>query len=220
MASKDVTFLQKLSQKDRLSNKVLTAGIDMTEKTLTDEEIVQRIVETQNNKDISELYDRFSNKIYRKCLSFVKETNLAEDLTHDVFLKILFSLASFKGKSKFSTWVYSITYNFCIDYIRKRKKERFFTDTYEQNKGIIKEEEIDDISDLQMIKVGRLVEILEDVNVGEKMILMMKYQDGMSIKDIQTAFDLSESAVKMRIKRAKEKVKRIYKERYKEYNAD
>jgi len=50
----------------------------------------------------------------------------------------------------------------------------------------------------------------------EKMILLMKYQDGMSIKEIQVSLGVSESAIKMRIKRAKEKMRVLYKKVYKE----
>jgi len=86
---------------------------------LSDDTLIDMIVATQDEKAVEELYKRYSTKIYRKCLSFVKEVSLAEDLTHDIFIKTLLNLAKFKKKSKFSTWIYSITYNYCIDFIRK-----------------------------------------------------------------------------------------------------
>jgi len=63
--------------------------------------LIDLIVETQDDKAVEELYHRYSTKIYRKCLSFVKEVSLAEDLTHDIFIKTLLNLAKFKKKSKF-----------------------------------------------------------------------------------------------------------------------
>ncbi len=187
----------------------------ITEK-LTDEEVIKEIILTQNERYISILYDRYSNKIYRRAISFVKESAIAEDLMHDIFLKILLNLSSFKGKSKFSTWVYSITYNFCIDFLRKRQKERQQASTYSSEMVELSEEDIEAFESLKQIKSERLQELLEMISVEDKMILLMKYQDNLSIKQIQEVFKISESAVKMRINRAKGKIKKLYKANYKE----
>jgi len=61
-----------------------------------------------------------------------------------------------------------------------------------------------------------MLDLLNMLREDEKMILLMKYQDGMSIKDIQGSLGVSESAIKMRIKRAKEKMRVLYKKVYKE----
>ncbi len=191
-----------------------TATLTLDKKT--DEDLVSLVVSTQNEYAISLLYSRYSQKIFSRSLSFVKDREIAEDLTHDIFMKILMSLASFKGKSKFSTWIYSITYNYCVDFLRKRQKVRFQQSEFQKETDkYVSDEEIADARELQEIKVERLMTILEDINPEEKMILMMKYRDGLSIKQIQTIFDLSESAVKMRLKRAKEKVKKIHGKKHK-----
>lgn len=192
------------------------AKINTDLKSLTDEEIVDLIRETNDQKYIGILYGRFSNKIYRRAISFVKEANLAQDLTHDVFMKILLNIGSFKGKSKFSTWVYSITYNYCIDYLRKRQKERIKANNYSNETADLEEEDAEEFESLREMKVERLMELMEMVTDHDKMILLMKYQDNMSIKDIQGVFEISESAVKMRINRAKGKIKKLYVKNYKE----
>lgn len=179
---------------------------------LTDDTLIDMIVATQDEKAVEELYKRYSTKIYRKCLSFVKEVSLAEDLTHDIFIKTLLNLAKFKKKSKFSTWIYSITYNYCIDFIRKSRKMNYVEITEEENKL----ESAEDTTHLIEIETGRMLELLNLLREDEKMILLMKYQDGMSIKDIQVSLGVSESAIKMRIKRAKEKMRVLYKKVYKE----
>lgn len=183
-------------------------------KQPSDEELIQEIVETQNSVKIGVLYERYADKVYRKCLSFVKDEAIAEDLTHDIFIKLYMNLASFKGKSKFSTWLYSITYNFCIDYIRKRKKRK--TVSVEEERGFVDDMEVESLDDFQDMKVTQLAAVLEQVKVEEKMILLMKYRENMSIKDIQESLNVSESAVKMRIKRAKEKVRKLYHQNYAE----
>ncbi len=192
---------------------LLTFNVQPNKKiTISDEEVVEQIVRTQSADMVNVLYDRYAHKVYRKCISFVKDSSTAEDLTHDIFIKMYMNLGSFKQKSKFSTWLYSITYNFCIDYLRKSKKMR--TMSVEENPNLIKDLEEDGIDDFIEIASGQLKNLLEKVKVEEKMILLMKYQDNLSIKEIQDVLSISESAVKMRIKRAKEKVRRLHAEQY------
>ena len=181
---------------------------------MSDEELVEEIVHSQNSRLVEVLYERYADKVYRRCISFVKEASVAEDLTHDIFIKVYLNLGGFKQKSKFSTWLYSITYNFCVDYVRKKQKDNVVD--MEDKEGEIAGRDIDTADDLDHIALDRLTELLEQLKPEDKLILLMKYRDDMSIKDIQIAFDISESAVKMRIKRAKEKLKSLYCEMYEE----
>ena len=178
-------------------------------KTLTDEEVVQAYIESQNQYYFELLYGRYSSKIFAKSLTILKEESLAQDATQDIMMKILLNLSRFSGKSKFSTWVYSITYNFCIDYIRKKKKDKsvYFDDLSQY------EEVADDIDDRELIEteLGLMKVIMEQIPPDDKSILMMKYMDGMSIREIGEIKNKSESAVKMQIKRAKLKFVRIHK---------
>jgi len=169
---------------------------------LKDDFLIKRILSSKDNTCITELYNRYSNKIYNRCLSLVKDNSLAQDLTHDIFIKTLFNLSKFKGKSKFSTWLYSITYNHCIDSIKKSKKVNY-----------VEVSEINYTYENYLIEVEtkHVFELLEMLKAKEKMILLMKYKDGLSIKEIQKQLNASESAVKMRIARAKEKVRELYK---------
>ena len=71
--------------------------------------------------------------------------------------------------------------------------------------------QIDD-QDITQLRVDKLKDALEEVSADEKMILLLKYQDGLSIKELSDILDIGESAVKMRLKRAKEKLVTIYNE--------
>ncbi len=187
------------------------------EKTLhktkvSDEELVKNYLETQESRYFDKLYVKYSNKVFSKCISLLKNEALAQDATQDIFLKIFLNLAKFGGKSKFSTWIYSITYNYCIDLIRKAKKEKnIFSEDIENAPDLA--EEVPD-SALLEIEVKKLKIILEKIPVGDKAVLLMKYQDDMSIKEISESLEKSESAIKMKIKRAKHKVQKVYKEIY------
>ncbi|MBS9774784.1 MAG: sigma-70 family RNA polymerase sigma factor [Tenacibaculum sp.] len=182
--------------------------IDFTK--LSDEDLVRIIVERKDSRLFAVLYDRYAKLVYNKCYGFSKSKEEAEDLTHDLFIRLFVKLRMFKGRSKFSTWLYSFTYNFCVNYVQRdkaKKQEKITIST-----DVIKDEssyEVDDKS-LFELKSDRLVKVLEAIDPKDKMILLMKYQDDMPIKEISEALCLGESAVKMRLKRAKERVINIY----------
>lgn len=180
----------------------------------TDEEIVKEIVETNQHQLFGLLYDRYSDKVYHKCISFAKNRDDAQDMLHDVFLKTFSKLSTFTGKSSFSTWLYSITYNFCVDYARKKSNRT--TRSLDEVSEISEMEDQKNEQALLGIKAETLKRLLDEINPGDKAILLMKFQDDASIKEIAEMLDLGESAVKMRIKRAKasalKEFKRIHQE--------
>lgn len=180
---------------------------------ISDEDVVKEYLATNNVAYFDILYKRYSGKVFGKCISILKSESAAEDATQDIFMKILLNLSKFSGKSKFSTWLYSITYNFCIDTIRRRKKDK---SVLVDDMSMEHDTADDDIEDrfLMETNVKRLKVILEEVPAGDKTILLMKYQDEMSIKEIGAILEKSESAVKMKIKRAKQKFKKIHLEIY------
>ena len=177
----------------------------------SDEELVAKIVEKNDTHLFAILYDRYAGVVYNKCYGFSKSKEEAQDLTHDVFIRLFVKLRTFKGRSKFSTWLYSFTYNFCVNYVQrnKEKKKEKVTVVTDQIKEETNENEIDD-ADLFELKSDKLAKALEIISPSEKMILLMKYQDDMSIKEISELLELGDSAVKMRLKRAKEKVVKAY----------
>jgi len=183
--------------------------------SLSDEEVIAEYLKSQNPYYFDILYNRYSAKIFGKCLTLLRDEFKAQDATQDIMMKILLNLNKFSGNSKFSTWVYSITYNFCIDSIRKAKKDKSIL---MDDVSMLSDVE-DEVSDkfLLEIKLERLKKILEMINVEDKSILLMKYLDGLSIKDIASIKDKSESAIKMKIKRAKEKFMKVYRKQYKNY---
>jgi RNA polymerase sigma-70 factor (ECF subfamily) len=172
---------------------------------ISDEELVKQYVASQKNIFFEEIYERYSQKVYRKCYSFVLDKSKAEDLTHDIFIKVVTKIGTFKENARFSTWLYSITYNYCLDSLRKvkRAKEQALEDNME-----FVEEQVD-VEMLSMQSNG-LQKSLSQISPEERSILLMKYQDDFSIKEISESMNLSESAIKMRLLRTKEKVKKLY----------
>ncbi|MCX2678413.1 RNA polymerase sigma factor [Galbibacter sp. EGI 63066] len=178
---------------------------------MDDGELVAKIVATNNTHLFSILYDRYAEIVYHKCLSFSNSVEEAQDLTHDIFVQLFIKLRSFKGKSKFSTWLYSFTYNFCVNYVQRNLKKRRekFVSTEDTTQEPYQETEIDDKNIYEM-KSEKLSKALKLIEPADKMVLMMKYQDDMSIKEIQKALDIGLSATKMRLNRAKGRLIEIY----------
>lgn len=182
--------------------------MDLTcDKSMPDLAVIRVYLETQANPCFTLLYNRYATKVYGKCLSILKEESLAQDATQEIFLKIFLNLSKFGEKAQFSTWVYSITYNFCIDFIRRNKKlGELFTDDLERAPDL--PDDVHDEALLQM-EVNTLRHVLNDLPIGDRMILLMKYQDDLPIRDIALMLEKSESAIKMQIMRAKAKAQKI-----------
>ena len=176
---------------------------------LTDLEIIHLYLDNQQSEYFSELYNRYNGKVYYKCLSLLQSESIAKDATQEIFVKLFLNLSKFSEKAKFSTWVYSITYNYCIDYIRKKKRsDVLFSEDIEKAAEVVQEDTGE--KELLEMEIGRLKKVLGAIPPGDKAILMMKYQDEMSIKEISQGLNKSESAIKMRLKRAKAKALQTY----------
>ncbi len=184
--------------------------------TRSDEEIIRTMLTDKKQYDacFHELYRRHSKWIYNKALQFVP-TAEAEDVLQEVFIKVCTNLAKFKFGSKFSTWLFSITYNTCVNAVNKRSKilnrEHEFAEFKHEN-DLLDEQDTDSI--IREISLDRLKEIMNIIDAEDKKILLMKYQDELSIKELAQMLALSEGAVKMRLLRAKEKLRSLYEKKF------
>lgn len=79
-----------------------------------------------NESAFSELLDEFQQKVFHTCLSFVPNKEDAEDIAQEVFLEVYRSIDKFQGNSKLSTWIYKISTNKCLEFIRKKSAKKRF----------------------------------------------------------------------------------------------
>lgn len=180
---------------------------------VSDSELIARYLKEQNPDYFTVLYRRYGGKVFAKCISMLGDEALAHDAVQDIFVKVYLNLSRFNEKSSFSTWLYSITYNFCIDVIRKKKKIPVLLADDVSRIGDEAEVDIPDSVLLEM-KHDRLEKVLAELPEGDRIILLMKYMDDMSIKDIADFFQKTESAIKMQIMRAKHKAQVVYDDLY------
>ena len=170
---------------------------------LSDEDLVAELQRDMDADRFGILYDRYSSKVFQKCVSMTRNKELSQDLTHDIFLKAFVNLKKFDHRSRFGTWLYSITYNYCLDHLRKDQKQR--------TSDLDDDERIDDgaedryEAELLSLRAERLASVLDALEPTDRGILLMKYQDELSVKDMMDVLGLTESAVKMRSMRARER---------------
>jgi RNA polymerase sigma-70 factor (ECF subfamily) len=164
----------------------------------SDEQLITYIL--QNDKDaLGELYNRYFKKVYQKCFSILKEEDVAYDVAQDSIMKAFDKLDSFKGNAQFSTWLYIIIHRDCLAYLRKKNKtnvlsleENIYDDDEEQTTNFTMPQEH------------------EEAEQEEKSLLLLKYQQGKSIEDLQASYHLTSSAIKMRLKRSKDRINELY----------
>lgn len=185
--------------------------MDNEVKILTDEELIAGIVLNNRQANFEILYKRYHAKVLDKCYGLVKNSSLAKELAEDIFSKTYEKIATFQNRSSFSSWLFSLTYNHCIDYLRKKKKLNYpeWTRANEIPEIIDESEE-----DLESIDYENVMEIFELIHPEEKALLLMKYQDNLSIKTIAQSLRISDDAAKMRLKRARSRVIFLYKEKF------
>ncbi|WP_299364313.1 RNA polymerase sigma factor [Winogradskyella sp.] len=169
------------------------------------------------------LLDDFQQKVFSTCISFVPNKEEAEDLAQDVFVEVFRSIHKFKGNSKLSTWIYRITTNKCLEFIRKRNtKKRFaflqslsgsaipidktsyFTEM--NHPGIILENK--EKSETLFLAINSLPE-------AQRVTFTLHKIDGLSYQEISEITQKSISSVESLMFRAKKNLQNILEDFYK-----
>jgi len=166
-----------------------------------------RLVQAGDFSPAAEIYDRYSSRIYNFAYRFLRNSEAAEDATQEVFVKMLKHANQFHGDAKLSTWLFSITANWCRDYLRKS-----------DNKAKEAEDVLITLPAPSELAPDRNLERREDEKMIQKAltaltpeqreaILLSRYQ-GLSYAEIAKIAGCSEGAVKTRVFRAMETLKK------------
>ncbi|MFC6192214.1 RNA polymerase sigma factor [Dyadobacter subterraneus] len=131
-------------------------------------------------------------------------------MTHDIFFKLILRLSTFREDAKFSTWLYSITYNHCMDQLRSNKRSQ--ETVYDESVEIPDDTTLNNLFDHDDVEARKFQHTMDQLTVDEKGLLLMKYADELSIRDIAEILKVTESSVKMRLLRTKEKFRNKYME--------
>lgn len=178
-------------------------------KGISDEQLVSGFLKGDMNC-FGVLYGRYYSKVYSRCYSFSRNGDDAFDMTQEILLKAIGNVSSFGGKSKFSTWLFSIATNYCISESSKRSR-KYHEDikaAYEILEERMDEEDYEERVKWETLE-SSLDEYLELLSGEERRLLVLKYRMNYSVKELQKEFELSASAVKMRLLRARMKMNQI-----------
>lgn len=149
-----------------------------------------------------QLIEHYQHMVFVIASRLLDSKQSAEDAVQDIFIKCFKRLSTFKQNSKFSSWLYRIAYNECIDVLKKENKYHFDDIASIQDK--LTDHEMEEIDYDQETAVKRGLESLPD---KYKLVLSMYYYQNCSYKDIAESVNESMANVKIMIFRAKKMLK-------------
>ena len=171
----------------------------------------------------AKLIELFQQKVFATCISFVPNKEDAEDIAQEVFVEVFNSINKFKGNSKLSTWIYRITTNKCLEFIRKRNtkkrfaflqsimgndipvdKTKYFTEM--NHPGILLENKE---------KSETLFKAINQLPDAQRVVFTLSKVDGMSYQEICEVTEKSLSSVESLMFRAKKNLQDILGDFYK-----
>lgn len=165
----------------------------------TEEELVQAL-QDGSNQGFEKIYARFSGVLYGTMMKWVNDSQMAENLLQDVFVKAWANRLSYDaGKGRLFTWLYNIARNLCIDYYRSRQ--------FKKTKAALLS---DDIASLlggtkmtsQIIDTIGIRKLLDMLRKEEKQIVELMYFKGLTQKEIACVMDMPLGTVKTRMSMA------------------
>jgi RNA polymerase sigma-70 factor (ECF subfamily) len=130
---------------------------------------------------------------------------MAFDLAEEAILKAFDNLKGFKGQSSFSTWLYVITHRHCITSITRKNKQARALITMDKDRETHTTDSL-----AQEDQEAMMFSLINNLPEAERKLLLLKYSEGESIESLQEMFQLSASAIKMRLKRSKDKLNELY----------
>lgn len=163
---------------------------------------IEKVLAGQANY-FSYIVDKYQDIVFSIALKVLKNREEAEEMAQESFIKAYKSLGSFKGKAKFSTWIYRITYNTCISETRKKKQHFTSTDDI-QIKDEAEEMNLDGIPEENRAEVIQAA--LKKLPEDEYTLVLLYYFEEQSIEDICKVTGLSESNAKVKLYRARKKL--------------
>lgn len=192
-------------------------------KPLLEEQVFIEQLKNGHERAYSELISKFEQKVFSTCMSFVPNVADAENIAQDVFVEVFNSIHKFKGDSKLSTWIYRITTNKCLEFIRKKKtKKRFgflqalFSEDFSidntnyhtelNHPGVLMEQQ--ELSET----VYKAISLLPE---QQSLVFTLHKLDGKSYKEISEILEKSINSVESLMHRAKQNLKQTLEHYYK-----
>ena len=172
---------------------------------MSDQQVIDEIL-LGNQSMFRLLVEKYQSMVFTTAMGFVHSKEDAEDLTQDIFVKAWESLSTFKGDAVFSTWLYRITINSCINHIEKKKRNIFLELAEEWMNKLFNSESTVKDSQQQMEETEQDVVIrraIDSLPVNQRTVFVLSAYDELSQKEIAVIMQRTEGAVEQLLQRAK-----------------
>jgi RNA polymerase sigma-70 factor (ECF subfamily) len=157
------------------------------------------------------LVDKYKTMVYSLALRLVKDREEAEEISQDSFIKAYQSLASFKGKAKFSSWLYRIVYNTAISRLRQQPAGRVSLDESNIADSLYMESK----ENYNTLSAGErkkyLEKALDSLEADEKMLVILYYYEERELDEIAEITQLTKTNTKVKLFRARKKMLSVLK---------
>lgn len=157
----------------------------------------------------------YEKKVYTMALRMTGSAEDAFDLSQEIFLRVYRSIGLFRMESSLSTWIYRLSSNACIDYLRRRKKHPELPLVSEQDDGDSCENDIADSrfspeSEYDKTELReQLSRAILRLSAEHRQVVVLRDINGLSYAEIADSLDLEEGTVKSRLFRAREQLRRL-----------
>jgi RNA polymerase sigma-70 factor (ECF subfamily) len=170
-----------------------------------------RAVANGNVNALGELYQRHYRQVYAVCLSMMRNPTEAEDLTQDVFVHLIRKIGSFRGESRFSTWLHRLTVNLVLMHMRRPMRREQTTSDYDNVQPMVPR--LKDRAPVQIIDRISLQLAVGQLPRGCRAVFVLFAIAGFKHDEIAKLLGCSEGTSKSQLHRARVKLKRILRTR-------
>lgn len=182
---------------------------------MTDEKaLIQQILDG-DQEAFAQLVTAYEKQVYNLCLRMSGNPEDARDLAQEAFLKAWRGLQFYKSESSFSTWLYRLTTNVCIDFLRQKKRRPTVSLTQDDDWEDGQELDIPDAAPtpeerLLHQETGQAVrQAMEQLDDDFRLVLTLRVVEDLSYEEIAQVLDLNPGTVKSRLARARGKLRKI-----------
>ncbi|TMU50894.1 RNA polymerase sigma factor [Flagellimonas algicola] len=164
----------------------------------------------------SKLLDEFQGKVYNTCLSFVPNREDAEDIAQEVFVEVYHAISKFKGEARLSTWIYRISVNKSLEFIRKKNAKKRFGFMQSITGNMIPMDKSTyftefDHPGVQLENKERNETLFQAINrlpEAQRVVFTLHKIDGMSYKEVAAITNKSISSIESLLFRAKKNLQK------------
>ena len=156
------------------------------------------------HKAFEQLVGAYKDMVYTLCYRMTGNASDAEDLLQEVLTKLFLGIGKFEGRSAFSSWLYRVAYNHCLNFLGSRRQETHSTDPLPER------DSLPDRGSEKSREEEQAQRVLDSLPPEERSLLVMRYVMDLDVKEISAVLGIGLSATKMRLLRVRETFKRDF----------